>query len=49
MLHNDFIVETFLDIMTCQELYFYRQVSKWTYNYITMDKIYQKLNAEKFY
>lgn len=44
MLHNDFIVETFLDIMTCQELYFYRQVSKWTYNYITMDKIYKKLN-----
>jgi hypothetical protein len=44
MLHNDFIAETLLDVMTSQELYFYRQVSKWNYNYITMDKIYNKIN-----
>ena len=44
MLHNDFIAETMFDVMSPQALYFYRQISKWNYDYITMDKIYKKIN-----
>lgn len=41
--HNDFMIATFIDIMTPQMLYFYRLVSKYTYEHITMNTINNKI------
>lgn len=43
MFQSDFLNETMLEVMSPQELYFYRLTSKWIYNYMTMDKIKNKI------
>lgn len=41
--HNNFMVSTFIEILSCQELYFYRQTTKYLYNCLSNDVITQKL------
>lgn len=43
MFSQDFLNETFIDVMSPQTLYFYRATNKYTYHYITMDKIKNKI------
>lgn len=43
MFSQDFLNETFLEVMSPQTLYFYRATNKYTYHYITMDKIKNKI------